>query len=97
MKFPKFSAETFQNEKEYRDALRRRMEAYRWLIDMKQNKKISANVDIKLILAGKVILPDNVLRNKPEHIDLERLKWDTIGKMMHVNHSNIKDKSKLTE
>ena len=55
------------------------MEAYRWLISMKQTMKISANVDIKLILAGKVVLPEKVLREKPKHIDLEQLKWDTIG------------------
>ena len=58
------------------------MEAYRWLINVKQNKKISVNVDIKHILAGKVVLPEEVLRNKPKHIDLERLKWDTIGKKL---------------
>lgn len=70
----------FQNEKDYRAALKRRMVAYRWLITVKKAKKISADVDVKLILAGKVVLPEEILREKPKNIDLEQLKWDTIGK-----------------
>ncbi|XP_063679638.1 uncharacterized protein LOC134815093 [Bolinopsis microptera] len=68
-----------RNEKDYRAALKRRMVAYRWLITVKQTRKISADVDIKLILAGKVVLPEEILRDKPKNIDFERLKWDTIA------------------
>ena len=56
------------------------MEAYRWLINLKQDDKISPNVDIKLILAGKLDLPEKILKEKPAHIDLDRLKWDLIGR-----------------
>ena len=56
------------------------MEAYRWLINLKQNDEISPNVDIKLVLAGKLDLPEDILKAKPDYIDLDRLKWDLIGR-----------------